>query len=195
MRGIVALVVLVSACRFEPTGGLATTDDATVADAAIAIDAPGAIDARPVDAAGIDAPTMCPASYNILFLGHRFGFRTTAMQFAQAAEGCNEVPGRTHLATFELSVAMDGIVAAVDPGNSTTPYVGAKCSAGMGDCNTRPPWRWVTDNPIDDGAWATGQPEDDATKTAGMLARTNGAWRLASTLPTATLPFICECDP
>jgi hypothetical protein len=208
MRAIVIAVALDAAwvggaCRFDPTGGVAQPDDggavdaapidgAPTVDAAVIVDA--AIDARVIDA----PPAACPGSYNVAHLGSRYRFEVVAAQHAQARLACeNDLPGRTHLATFEL-VDMTAAIDAIDPGASATPWVGAVCAPNL-DCNFKASWFWLSGLPVSSNDWAPTQPDNGATEKVARVERGlsgGNKWELVNVGATAfTLPFICECDP
>jgi hypothetical protein len=198
MRGIATIVVLVASCRFDPTGGVPAADDVVVDDAAsvdAAIDGAVIVDA-PIDARAIDAPPAgCPATYDVLHLGRRYRFDPIAAQHALAKADCEaDLPGRTHLATFEIVADMTSAIDDVDPGNSATPWVGAACVAP--DCNSKLSWLWLTAIPIDPAAWAEGQPDSGGSEKVARAERDgNGRWSLVNVPATSTLPYICECEP
>lgn len=199
MRVSVALLVLAASCRFDPSGGTGGADDvpdgdAAIVDGAVATDA-ASLDARPIDARAIDAGGDCPMSYGVVVLGHRYALRSGPSTFSQAADDCgDDVPGRTHLATFELAGLMDGVITAVNPGNQATPFVGAKCRGG-GNCNDRLSWSWITQVPVDPAAWHDGTPDGGGAEAVTAVERRSGTWKLISAAETATLPYVCECDP
>lgn len=213
-------VVVVAACGFNPAGGGdddgppddamidADEGDARDGDAATidAADVDAAdVDAATIDAATIDAPPtdapldarpMCPASYNVTFQGSRYRFGAIAVVWSVAAADCDDdLPGRTHLATFEVASQMDGAISAVNPGNSAEPLVGATCNAA--DCATTSPWIWVGGGAaVSASLWASGQPDNGTTEKAGAAIREMGTWKLQNvTTSLTTRPFICECDP
>jgi hypothetical protein len=199
MRALATMVVLVASCRFDPTGGVLPADDDIVTDDAAPVDAPvdaavtidAALDARAIDA----APTQCPASYGVVHLGRRFRFDPIAAQHALAKADCeDDLPGRTHLGTFELALDMSAAIDEVNPGNTATPWVGATCVAL--DCNLTFSWLWSTGLPIDATTWAEGQPDMGATEKVARAERDgNGRWLLVNVPATQTLPYICECEP
>lgn len=200
MRVIATVVVLATSCRFDPSGDpRLLVDAAEIADAAprdampldASPDAAVVIDGRPVD-----ARPPCPTTYDVSSGGGRYVFRPIAMQHALAAADCaDDLPGRTHLATFELVGLMDGAIDAVNPGMNATPWVGARC-VGL-DCNLTVSWVWTTLIPIDGTAWTALQPDNGATEKVARAEqdRADGIWRLTNVAATSTLPYICECDP
>lgn len=215
-------VVLVAACGFNPAGDDDGSDDDSAVDAddgdgasidgaeidAAMIDAAmidarvdarvdAAVDAR-VDAAvdaAVDARPPCPGTYDVQFNGSRYRFGVIAVVWSVAAADCNDdLPGRTHLATFEVAADMDGAIAAVNPGNSAEPLVGAECT--VNDCSPMNQWRWVTGSAVAATLWQSGQPNNGTTEKAGAAIRDMGMWQLQNvTTSLTTLPFICECDP
>lgn len=192
---VVTLALAAAACRFDPTGGVGgddVTDDASDDDAAI--DAAATIDAA-VDARALDAaPAGCPASYDVLRLGTRYRFDPIAAQYAAAKSECEaDLPGRTHLATFEIQADMTAAIDQINPGDTATPWVGATCVAP--DCNSKLSWLWATAIPIDVFAWADGQPDLGGSEKEARVDRLDGRWRLVNVAATSTLPFICECEP
>lgn len=198
MRVIAALVMLVASCRFDPLGsGLpadAADGDASEPPADGAADAPA--DAA-ADGGAIDAsPGNCPASYDVAHGTSRYSFRPIAQWRVLAVADCvDDLPGRTHLATFEAVADMTAIVDLVNPGDSATPYVGATCVDA--NCNLRASWRWDTGAAIDVAAWADLQPDNGGSERAARVEkdRVSGEWRLFNVADTSTLPYICECDP
>ena len=199
MRVLATMVVLITSCRFDPTGGVVPGDD-VVADDAATIDA-APIDAVAVDAASIDAlvidapPAGCPASYDVLRLGTRYRFDPIAAQYGPAKADCEaDLPGRTHLATFELYADMTAAIDQVNPGAQATPWVGASCAT---NCNAPLAWFWDTGLPIDVRAWAEGQPDAGGNEKVARVDRNAdlAQWQLVNVPDTATLPYICECEP
>jgi hypothetical protein len=164
--------------------------DAAMIDARV----DAAVDAA-VDAMMIDARPPCPAAYNVQFQGSTYRFEPIAQVWQVAAVDCDgDLPGRTHLATFEVASDMDGAIAAVNPGNSAEPLVGAACNAI--DCSVMSSWGWVTGTTVSTMLWQTGQPDNGATEKAGAAIRDMGTWQLRNvTMSLTTRPYICECDP
>ncbi|HUQ02380.1 MAG TPA: C-type lectin domain-containing protein [Kofleriaceae bacterium] len=184
-------------------GGDAADVDAAMVDAAMTdarmIDArmvdAAMIDARVIDAAMIDARPPCPAAYDVQFQGSNYRFEAVAQVWQVAAVDCDgDLPGRTHLATFEVASEIDGAISAVNPGNSAEPLVGASCSAI--DCSAMNAWAWVTGSTVSTMIWEPGQPDNGATEKAGAAIRDMGTWKLRNvTTSLTTRPYICECDP
>jgi hypothetical protein len=213
-------VVIVAACGFDPAGG---DDDAVDDDAAVdADDGDGAtidgtetdaamVDAAMIDAridarvdaampdarvdAATDARPACPGTYDVQFNGSRYRFAPIALVWTAAALDCDDdLPGRTHLATFEVAADMDGAISAVNPGNSAEPLVGASCA--VNDCSVMNQWTWVTNTAVSATLWEGGQPDNGTTEKAGAAIRDMGNWKLRNvTMGLTTRPYICECDP
>ncbi|MBZ0237692.1 MAG: C-type lectin domain-containing protein, partial [Deltaproteobacteria bacterium] len=176
----------------------AAIDAATIDAAMIDARADARVDAATPDArvdAATDARPMCPGTYDVTFQGSRYRFGAIAVVWSVAAADCaDDLPGRTHLATFEVAADMDGAIAAVNPGNSAEPLVGAECTAS--DCGPPIAWTWVTGGNVSPTLWQTGQPDNDTTEKAGAAIREMGTWKLQNvTTSLTTRPFICECDP
>jgi hypothetical protein len=192
MRVVAALAVLAASCRFDPSGGAPPpSDDDVVADAGL--DGTPA-DGEPVADAAIDAAPACPADY-VQHGAHRFAYRATATTFALARQDCNDdAPGRTHLATFENPADLDPVISAIDPGNNTTPWVGAVCPSPL-DCDLSVSWFWVTQVPVAPGEWFDGQPDNGDTETVARAERLRGTWQLTNVAPSLSLPYLCECEP
>jgi hypothetical protein len=220
----VALAATAPACGFHPSGeggdddttvdaddgDAAATDgselDGAEADAA-AIDArvidARIIDARMVDAAvdaaidaAIDARPMCPTSYDVQSQGGNYRFVVIGLVWSSAAADCNDdLPGRTHLATFANSTEMNAVITAVDPGNSAEPLLGFSCAAN--DCSSTGAWSWVSGGgAVDATMWLAGQPDNGTSEKAGAAIRDMGVWKLQNvTTSLTTRPYICECDP
>lgn len=215
-------LVLIAACGFNPAvdddgtdddaagdadeGDGATIDgaeidgamiDAAMVDARVDARVDAAVDAR-VDAAvdaAVDARPMCPGTYDVQFQGSNYRFGAIAVVWSVAAADCNDdLPGRTHLATFEVAADMDGAITAVNPGNSAEPLVGAQCT--VNDCSVMNQWTWVTGTAVNAELWEGGQPDNGTTEKAGAAIRDMGIWKLRNvTTSLTTRPFICECDP
>ena len=203
MRVIAVVVIVAGSCRFDPTGGTGPPGDDTASDAAVvdaaAIDASvidaRVIDARAIDARAIDARLPCPTSYDVSSNGGRYSFRPIAMQHQLAEGDCaDDLPGRTHLATFELGVTMTAVIEDVNPGAQATPWVGATC---VGDCRLTLAWLWSSNVPVSPLLWAPQQPHGGGDKVARVERQptTLADWRLVNVSPSSTLPYICECDP
>ncbi|HVV83261.1 MAG TPA: C-type lectin domain-containing protein [Kofleriaceae bacterium] len=202
MRATLAMVLLVGACRFEPTGGARAGDDDGPPSPVDAAELDGSpVDARAIDAAAIDAQLVdapggpCPGNYDIAFNGEFYAFRPVAMQYAQAKADCaDDLAGRTHLATFELAAIMNAAIGDVNPGDQATPWVGAECITGL-DCSFTLSWLWITGFPVSSTLWDSMQPHHSETERVARAERNNdGVWQLANVDATATLPYICECD-
>lgn len=211
---LMTLLVMMSACGFNPEGEGGPGDDALRVDAPapdaddgdgpIAIDGAeidaAMIDARvidappPIDAPDIDARVPCPVGYNVTTLSGTYAFRAGPAVHAVASADCNDdLPGRTHLATYENEAAFDADIAAVNPGNNTQPYVGGVCTAI--DCAVMSNWFWSTGPAIEVSVWETGQPNNGATQKAARAEREGNVWVLNNTESTQSIPYICECDP
>jgi hypothetical protein len=211
MRTLCCASIVLAACGFAPTGdddgasddaavdadpGDADTADAPGTDAAL-IDA-AMIDARVIDAAvdaAVDARPPCPAAYNMQFQGSNYRLEVIAQVWTVASVDCDgDLPGRTHLATFEVAAELDGALSAINPGNNAEVLVGAQCVAS--DCDNTARWTWVTGSAVDVLLWAGGQPNNGLTEKVGASSRVMGTWKLNNVTAAATTrPYICECDP
>lgn len=207
--GAVLMVVSIAACTFSPPGaspdavsgdddarndGDAATIDGSVIDAA-PIDAPtdAAIDAAPTDAA-IDAAIPCPVGYTTTVGTARYARRVTPSTHATAITDCDDdLPGRTHLATFE-GADLDAVISATAAGNSDSYYVGAECNTTGEACDDRAPWFWqVSATAVAPALWATNEPSQGLNHS--FTRRDMSQWRLLSSGGTVLRGYICECDP
>jgi hypothetical protein len=207
---VMALVAM-AGCGFHPDGGGGGGEDAPEAADAPAGDPDGAdvdapdidapdidapdIDAPDIDAPDIDARPMCPVGYNVLRPSGRYKFVPIAQQHALADLDCNDdLPGRTHLASFEVAGAFNADIGAINPGNSAIVYIGGVCGA-VADCALMASWSWNTGGLIDASLWEANQPNNGATQKALVTERPMGTWVINNTEATQTRPYICECDP
>jgi hypothetical protein len=205
MRARLMTIALVAGCGFNPGGENAGGEpdaDETVADAADTdgtpppIDAPPAdIDAPlPIDGPDIDAPPMCPVGYDIVRPSGRYDLRTVAVMHGTAKTDCeNDLPGRTHLATFEDAGMFTADLDAINPDDSSAVYIGGHCTAV--DCENRNNWFWDTGPMIEDELWPQGQPNLGLSQRVLVAQVFNGDWALNNSETTFVLPYLCECDP
>ena len=187
----IVTTLLTAACGFTPAGDVAGGDevDAAAADGAVA-DA-GAIDARLVDARPIDA-AGCPAAYGVVSGGGRYAFRVGPADLGGAAADCDDdLPGRTHLATFENG-DLDAVLTAVGASSVTTAYVGGRCEDAL-DCDVKNNWFWQGSLvAIPSNLWSSSEPSGDLPFA---FAQDSNGWGLVSSGGTTMRPYLCECDP
>lgn len=205
VRRLAAVALVMAGCGFNPSGAdddLADDDapnDAAVGDDGGEVDAAD-IDAQIVDAREIDAPPpdarpMCPTQYDVVRPSGNYDFRQIAMiQFVAEADCADDLPGRTHLATWEVPATFDADIAAIDPGNSAVVFVGGTCPDAA-DCAIAANWTWLTGGAIDVSLWGVMQPNNGLTQKRLMAHRPNGTWVLNNIESSQTFPYICECDP
>ncbi len=165
--------------------------DAAVIDAAM-IDA--AVDAVPTDAA-VDA-VACPVGYGVTSGTSRYRYVATTATFATATADCaDDLPGRTHLATFETAADLDPTADLLAPLTATNVWIGATCTpAGSAPCNLRASWVWITGGAVAESLWQTGQPSA-TDQLGGAIRQVATVWRLNDQAVTESPPYICECDP
>jgi hypothetical protein len=149
------------------------------------------VDARLVDAAPIDAPG-CPAAYTVSSGGSRYAFHATLVAISTAAADCDDdLPGRTHLATFENGDA-DAVLTAVAASSAATVYVGGRCDGAL-DCDVKSNWFWQGSNvPIPSNAWNGGEPAGDLEFA---YVEDNNGWKLVSSAGLIVRSYLCECEP
>lgn len=191
---LIATAVVASACGFTPAGETGDNGaDAAVADGATpdGVTPDGALDARAIDAAPIDAPA-CPATYTVMSGGGRYGFRPGPADITGAAADCDDdLPGRTHLATFENG-DLDAVLTAVGASSVTTAYVGGRCDDAL-DCDVKNNWFWQRSLvAIPSNLWDSGEPSGDLPFT---FVQDRGTWGLLSSGGTIERAYLCECDP
>lgn len=201
-------IVVVGGCGFNPSGeGPLGDGDAPGVDAdsggdgaeADGAEIDAAVPDAPVDAAidalPIDARPPCPTQYDVPRASGLYDFRQiAAIHFLAEADCADDLPGRTHLATWEVAAGFDDDIAAIDPGNSAVVFVGGICG-DTADCADMANWTWVTGGAIDASLWGPGQPNNGLTQKRLMTHRPNGTWVLNNIESSQTLPYICECDP
>lgn len=192
---LIATAMVASACGFTPAGDTGDDrQDAAVRDGAgpdgATPDSAGP-DARAVDAAPIDAPA-CPAAYTVDSGGGRYAFRLGPASIATAGADCDDdLPGRTHLATFENG-DIDAVLTAVAASSVTTVYVGGRCDDAL-DCDVKSNWFWQgSQAAIPSNLWQGGEPSGDLPFS--FVEDQNG-WSLLSSGGTIARAYLCECDP
>lgn len=193
---LIATALLASACGFTPAGdpGDTTGDDAAVRDSAASDgatpDASGpdarAIDATPIDAAG------CPAAYDVTSGGGRYAYRATPVAISTAAADCDDdLPGRTHLATFENN-DIDAVLTAVGASSVADVYVGGRCDGAL-DCDVKSNWFWQGSQvAIPSNVWNSSEPSGDLEFSYVV---DNNGWKLVSSAGLIVRSYLCECDP
>lgn len=190
-----ATTTLTAACGFTPAGDL---NGANV-DAADPDGAPGATDAQAADAQAtdarppIDAAPACPAAYTVNNGGGRYASRVGPATVTAAAADCDDdLPGRTHLATFENG-DLDAVLTAIGASSVTTLYVGGRCDDAL-DCDTKSNWFWngAAGVAIASNLWSGGEPSGDLPFT---FVQDDNGWGLVSSGGTITRGYLCECDP
>lgn len=175
--------VTVCGCGFHPSG------DAPGVDAITGPPADGPI----VDAIEVDGRAVCPVEY-VAGANGRYVLRTTEMTAAQAREDCeDDLPGRTHLATYEDETTFDREVDVVGPDEQAIVFIGGVCSSSV--CDERNVWFWSTGPAVHDSLWPMGQPNQGSTQHALATQQVSGIWVLNNIEEELTQPYICECDP
>lgn len=200
---LTAVALVMAGCAFNPSGdgnggadapgGDAASSDGGDSDAAV-VDAQ-AIDAPVIDAPPPDARPMCPTEYDVVRPSGTYDFRQiAAIHFLAEADCEDDVPGRTHLATWEVPATFDADIAAINPGNNAVVFVGGECPDAA-DCAVAANWTWVTGGLIDASLWGSMQPNNGFTQKKLTAQRPNGTWVLNNLEASQTFPYICECDP
>jgi hypothetical protein len=200
-----AAALALGACAFEPRGeGVAdddappADDDAPTADApdidAPDIDAPVDAPIDAVDARIIDAPSTCPITYDVVAGQSRYRFVTSVDSLGDAITDCvNDVPGLTHLATFEDPADLETTHAG--RGGSEMFWVHATCSSLAAiECDNTNAWTWQPDAELVAAAlWGDGEPNNPLVERNAITFKQNGDWRLNNVVATEQHAYLCEC--
>src|SRR5690349_14061005 len=119
------IAMLMAGCGFNPAGPEAGEDGAVADDGGTGVDG-AVVDAPPVviDApTPIDGPLQCPVEYVVRPSG-RYRLSQAALPHAAADADCaDDLPGRTHLATWENGAALDGDLDALGPDEQALVYI------------------------------------------------------------------------
>jgi hypothetical protein len=172
----VAAGVTAGGCGFHPAG-----------DGGVVVEPDGAV--ALLDGASPDAVHLaCPADYA------PYALRTTPRTHADANADCeDDLPGRTHLATFEIAAALDDDLEALAVPDEAIVYLGGVCRAA--ECDERRVWFWTTGPAVDESLWPPGQPNQGTTQHALAAQRAGNEWILNNIESDLTQPYLCECEP
>ncbi len=158
------------------------------------------VDAMPGEVVAIDAPfdaSGCPGSYaTVPGQVHRYRVQSVATTYVQGKLACLDDLARTHLAVINTHLEAEALVVYATTIHPTDLYfwVGAEQSSAA--TQVTDDWEWVTGLPIDDTAWATGEPNDldmveDHQEDHAILQTSDG---LLVDTSNGDYYAICECD-